>query len=181
MLQSSKLLKSSMGCHRGFSLGSCHWGWERQTLSSVAFIHACLSFPLDYSPSNGCLLPTQSTDTSGLYLNCVCLVVCLSDQLHKALFSRCIVQLVVRNCSQPCDSLSPRARTVILPAARSRGADLCHSPYEYISVTFSQCICISPMLYCIELELSNSCSAVTTTVNLIPHTVNVNISEWLIH
>lgn len=170
MLQSSKLLKSSMGCKGGFSLGSCHWGWERQTLSSVAFIHACLSFPLDYSPSNGCLLPTQSTDTSSLYLYCVCLAVCLSDQLHKALFSRCIVQLVVRNCSQPCDSLSPRARTVILPAARSCGADLCHSPCGCISVTFSQCICISPMLYYMELEHSNSWSVATTTISVIPLT-----------
>lgn len=161
---------------RRVSLGACHWGWERRVLSSVAFLHARPPF-LWIRPDR----MASNTDASSLYVYSVCVSVCLttSKKLSFGEINRCFVQLVVRNNSQHCDSVSPRASAVVLPAVGDveSGASSGHGPYEWpffsplyllISLDIIQVPC------CMELELSDSCGAVTWTIT-VTHTPHVNI------
>lgn len=146
---------------RRVSLGACHWGWERRVLSSVAFLHA--RRPLLHTVH-------RETDASSLYVYSVCVSVCLttSKKLTFGEINRCFVQLVVTINSQRCDSVWPRASAVVLPAVgdAETGANSGHSPYDWpffsplyllINLNIIQVPCW------LELELSDSCDAVTWT------------------
>lgn len=98
------------------------WGWDRQVLSSVAFLHVhhpCLwILPRQMIPHLNTV--HREIDRSCLYIYsvCVCERVCAclttSEKLSLGEINRCDVQLVVRDYSQRCDSISPQARAVVL-------------------------------------------------------------------
>lgn len=129
---------------RRVSLGACHWGWERRVLSSVAFLHARPPFLWIRPNRMASNTVHRETDASSLYVYSVCVSVCLttSKKLSFGEINRCFVQLVVRNNSQHCDSVSPRASAVVLPAVGDveSGANSGHGTYEwpfFLSIVFA--------------------------------------------
>lgn len=170
MLQSSKPLKTSD------AKSVCHWGWDRQVLSSVALLHACHPFLLDsFHIKWICASNTVHSEihTSRFYVYSVRLCLAASKKLSFGEINRCYVQLVVRNHSQHFVTVS---HTGLDFEANSR-----HKPHEWpLSTVFAY----QPQHHSGSLfyraEPFDSCSAVTGTITMrISHTL-LNTRGWFI-